>query len=115
MTPSPALPCCSRSIVKGQEKLVIATSAGQHVTLVSSPPSVLIEDANGNAVRLDSSGITITSAARITVNASQVEIAASTLTVDAPITTFNGIVKADTVQAQTVIATTVVPGGGNVW
>jgi phage baseplate assembly protein gpV len=115
MTPATAPPCCRRSIVKGQEKLVIETSAGQHITLDTASSSVLIEDTNGNAVRLDSSGITITSAARLVINAFQIELAASAITVNAPITNFGGIVRADTVQAQTVIATSIVPGGNNVW
>ena len=115
MTPATNLPCCSRSIVKGEEKLVIKTSAGQHITLSSSPSSVLIEDADGNAVRLDGSGITVTSPARLVINAPEIELAASAITVNAPVTKFDGVVQVDTVQAQTVIAQSIVPGANNVW
>jgi len=117
MATHPTLPCCRRSIVNGQEVVVIETSSAQQITLRNSPASVLIEDANGNAVRLDSTGITITAAARLTIQAPQIEISSSEvsitaaeLAVNAAMTTFSGVVQADT-----IIANTVIPGGGNVW
>ena len=94
--PSRTIPCCRRSIVNRQETLVIETAAGQQITLRSSPASVLIEDANGNAVRLDPTGITITAAAKLTISAPTIEIATAELNVTAPLTTFGGTVKADT-------------------
>ena len=110
------LPCCRRSILKGQETLVIETSSGQHITLQNSPASVLIEDANGNTVRLDASGITITTAAKLTVNAAaQVEISAPQVAVNAATVNFSGIIQADTVIANNVVAASITPGAGNVW
>ena len=103
--------CCRHAVVNGKGQLVIETSAGQRITLQESAPSVLIEDANGNAVRLDATGITITSSAKVTVNASQVDISAGMVNVNAGMTTFSGVVKAETVMANAVIT----PGSGNVW
>jgi phage gp45-like len=106
----PTRPCCRRTIAKGQETLVIATASGQQITMQSSPGSVVIEDANGNTVRLDASGITITSAAKLTLQASQIEIDAGVLTVNASISNFGGVV-----QANTIIAGSIVPGASNIW
>jgi len=103
------LPCCRRSDSKGgQEVLVIETSSGQHITLQNSPASVVIEDANGNVIRLDPSGIIITSV-------SQIAITAAMVTVNASMTNFSGVVQADTVIANSVIAASIAPGAGNIW
>ncbi len=104
-------PCCRHAIVNGKDQLIIETSAGQRITLQESAPSVLIEDGNGNIVRLDSSGITITASTSVNVNASQVNLTAAMVNVNAGMATFSGVVKAETVMANAVIT----PGAGNIW
>ena len=47
--------------------LVIETPGGQRITLDDTPGSVRIEDANGNSVTLDTSGITINAQGQLTV------------------------------------------------
>ena len=54
----------------GQEKLILETPGGQKVTLKDGPGAVEIVDSNGNSVKLETSGITITASAKVTVNAS---------------------------------------------
>lgn len=103
MATFPPLPCCRRSRVKGMETLVIETSSGQQITLQTSPASILIEDGNGNSVRMDGSGLAITTAAKLTIYASQMEISAGELTVNAGMAKFSGVMEADTVIANTVI------------
>ncbi len=103
MATLPILPCCRRSNLKGVETLVIETSSGQQITLQNSPSSVLIQDGNGNSVRMDPFGIVITTAAKVTINASQVEISAAQLTVNAGMTNFTGVVQANTVMAASII------------
>ena len=110
-----SLPCCRHTIVKGDEQLVIETASGQRITLKRTAASVLIEDANGNTIRLDPTGITITAATKVVVSTSQLEINAATVTVNAPTATFSGVIKTDTLIANTVVATTYTPGAGNVW
>ena len=109
------LPCCRHTIVKGDEQLVIDTASGQRITLRQSSASVLIEDANGNTIRLDPTGITITAAAKVVVSASQLEIDASMVTVNAGMAKFSGVVQADTLIANSVIASSYTPGVGNIW
>src|SRR6478609_3296927 len=99
----------------GQEKLILETPGGQKITMKDGPGSVTIEDSNGNSVKLETSGITITAAAKVTVNASQVAVSAGMVKVDAGMSTFSGIVKCDTLISNTVISTTYTPGAGNIW
>jgi len=108
-------PCCRRTNLKGQEQLIIETAGGQRITLQYSPGAVLIEDSNGNAIRLESSGITITASAKVTVNASQVAVSAGMVTVDAGMTKFSGTIQADTLIANSVVANSYTPGAGNIW
>ena len=115
MATFPALPCCRRSRVKGMETLVIETSSGQQITLETSPASILIEDGNGNSIRMDATGIALTTSEKLTIIASEMEISAGKLTVNAGLTNLSGVVRADTVQANTVIATNIVQGSGNLW
>ena len=95
--------------------LVIETPGGQRVTLDDSPGSVRIEDANGNSVTLATSGITINASAKITLNASTVEVSAGMITVDAGMSKFSGVVQCDTIIANSVVGSSYTPGAGNIW
>jgi uncharacterized protein involved in type VI secretion and phage assembly len=99
----------------GQEKLVLETPGGQKVTLKDGPGAVEIEDANGNSVKLETSGITVNASAKVTVNASQVAISAGLVTVDSGMSRFSGVVQADTVISNSVISASYTPGAGNIW
>jgi uncharacterized protein involved in type VI secretion and phage assembly len=99
----------------GQEQFLVETPGGQKLTLKDGPGAVTLEDSNGNSVKLESAGITVTASARVTVNASQVSVSAASVQVDAALSNFSGIVRCDVLQATTVIASTYTPGAGNVW
>jgi hypothetical protein len=95
--------------------LVIETPGGQRVTLDDSPGSVRIEDGNGNSVTLATSGITINASAKVTLNASTVEVSAGMITVDAGMSKFSGVVQCDTIIANSVVGSSYTPGAGNIW
>lgn len=99
----------------GQEQFIVETPGGQKVTLKDGPGSVVIEDSNGNSTKLETAGVTVTASAKVTVNASTVEISAGMVTVNAGLSRFSGVVQADTVISNTVISTTYTPGAGNIW
>ena len=99
----------------GQETLLLETPGGQKITLRDGPGEVLIEDSNGNSVKLESAGITVTASAKVTVNASMVEVSASMVKVDAGMSKFSGVVKADTVICNSIISASYTPGAGNIW
>jgi uncharacterized protein involved in type VI secretion and phage assembly len=113
---------CSRNGVKitlddtdGQEKLTLETPGGQKVTLKDGPGALTIEDSNGNSVKLESAGITVTASAKVTVNASTAEISAGMLTVNAGMSSFSGVVQCDTLIANSVVSSSYTPGAGNIW
>jgi uncharacterized protein involved in type VI secretion and phage assembly len=99
----------------GQEKCILETPGLQKVTLKDGPGTITIEDSNGNSIKLESSGITVTAAAKVTVNAAQVAVSAGMVQVDAGLSKFSGVVQCDTLIATTVVATTYTPGAGNIW
>jgi uncharacterized protein involved in type VI secretion and phage assembly len=99
----------------GREQLVLETPRGQRVTLHDGPGTVTVEDANGNSIKLEASGITVTSAGKVTVNAATAEISAATLTVNAGMSSFSGVVRADTVITNSVVSASYTPGAGNIW
>lgn len=99
----------------GRESLTIETPQGQQVVLNDGPGSVTVSDSNGNSLKMEASGITITSSAKVTINASMAEISASMLTVNAGMSKFSGVVQADTVITNSVVSTSYTPGAGNIW
>jgi uncharacterized protein involved in type VI secretion and phage assembly len=99
----------------GQERFRVETPGGQSVTLKDGPGAVTIEDSNGNSIKLETAGITITAAAKVTVNAPQVAVSAAMVKVDAGMSKFSGVVQCDTLIATTVVSATYTPGAGNIW
>jgi uncharacterized protein involved in type VI secretion and phage assembly len=99
----------------GREKLVLETPGGQKMTLQDGHGTVEIVDSNGNSVKLEPSGITVTAAAKVTVNASTVEVSATMVTVNAGMSKFSGVVQADTVVCNSIISASYTPGAGNIW
>jgi uncharacterized protein involved in type VI secretion and phage assembly len=99
----------------GQERLQLETPGGQKLTLRDGPGSVEIDDSNGNSIKLETAGITVTTSAKITINASTAEVSASMLTVNAGMSKFSGVVQADTVITNSVVSASYTPGAGNIW
>lgn len=100
---------------QGQETFVVETPAGQKVTLEDGPGTVTIEDSNGNRVKLDTSGITVTAAANVKVTAAKVDVSAGMVNVDTAMAKFSGIVQCQTLIATSVVSTSYTPGAGNIW
>jgi uncharacterized protein involved in type VI secretion and phage assembly len=99
----------------GREQFILETPGGQQLTLKDGPGAVEIVDSNGNSIKLETSGITITAAAKVTVNASQVAVSAGMVTVDAAMSKFSGVVQCDTMISNSVISASYTPGAGNIW
>jgi uncharacterized protein involved in type VI secretion and phage assembly len=99
----------------GQERFVVETPGGQKITLKDGPGMVEVVDSNGNSIKLETSGITVTASAKVTINASTVEVSAGMVTVNAGMSKFSGVVQADTVISNSVISASYTPGAGNIW
>jgi uncharacterized protein involved in type VI secretion and phage assembly len=91
----------------GQEQLTLETPNGQKLMMTNSPDSVEVTDSNGNAIRLEASGVTITTPAGVIINASMLEVSAG-------ITKFSGVVQCDTLISNTVVSASYTPGTGNI-
>lgn len=99
----------------GQEKFIAETPGGQKVTLKDGPGSVEIADSNGNSIKLETSGVTITAAATLTINASVVTISSSSLTQSGAATITGPLTAAASVTTPSVVSGTYTPGAGNMW
>jgi uncharacterized protein involved in type VI secretion and phage assembly len=100
---------------QGQETVTIETPGGQKVTLEDGPGRVQLEDSNGNSLTMESSGITLNTGGKLTIQASTINISAGMVSVDAGMSKFSGVVKSDTVITNAVISSSYTPGAGNVW
>jgi uncharacterized protein involved in type VI secretion and phage assembly len=99
----------------GQEKMILETPGGQKLTLKDGPGAVEIVDSNGNSIKLETSGITVNASAKVTVNATLVQVSASMVTVDAGMSKFSGVVQCDTLISNAVVSASYTPGAGNIW
>lgn len=99
----------------GTESLTLETPGGQRIELADGPAKIVAEDANGNRVTMEATGVTVDAAAKLTVNASQVEVSAGLVTVNAAMSRFSGVVQADTVITNSVVSASYTPGAGNIW
>jgi len=99
----------------GAVTLTLSTPGGQKVTLADSGSTLKLEDSSGNYVELAPGGITLSSSAKVTITATSVEVSAATVKVDAPMSTFTGVVKSDTNITTTTVSSSYTPGAGNIW
>lgn len=99
----------------GRESLVLETPGGQKATFKDGPGSVEIADSNGNSIKLESGGVTITAGSKVTIKAGNIAITAGMMTVDSGMSRFSGVVQADTVISNSVVSASYTPGAGNIW
>ena len=106
------VPPTDTQAVPVRPSMVIQTTAGQRIVLADQ--HITIEDIYGNRVILSGTGISITSAATIQVHTSMLDIRATSVVVNTLLTRFSGVVQADTLIADSVIASSYTPGAGNI-
>ena len=96
----------------------IVTRSDARITIedgdASAPPSITVDDANGNSVRMEADSISVTAAAKVKVAASGVEIDAAQVDANVAVATFSGAVRCTTLIADSVVAASYSPGAGNV-
>ena len=82
------------------------------------PPTasrVAVRDTNGNFISFEPGGVTIVTSAKLSFAAGGADISAGLLTIDAGMSRFSGVVQADTVLTNSVVAASYTPGAGNIW
>lgn len=102
----------------GAEKLELRTQGGHTFTLDDAAGgTVTLTHSNGATVKIDAAGnIEITANVKVKVTApAGLDVTAAMVTVDAAMSTFSGVVKADTVITNSVVSSSYTPGAGNIW
>ena len=99
----------------GQERFKVETPGGQSIELTDGPGQVVVRDASGNTVTFESGGMSIEAAAKASLSTPQLEITAGMVKVDSAMADFSGVVKCQTLIANSVVSTSYTPGAGNVW
>lgn len=102
----------------GAEVVRVETQGGHVVTLDdASGGTIEITHSGGAKIEIDSSGtVKVTALNEVKVDApAGMKVTAAQVTVDAALSSFSGVVKADTVITNTIVASTYTPGAGNVW
>jgi uncharacterized protein involved in type VI secretion and phage assembly len=104
-------------LASGQPTVVITTPSGVEARLTDDGGGRIELSLPGGAtqVTLESSGVVIETGSKVSIQASQLAIAAGQVQVDAAVSRFSGIVQCDVMQATTIIGATYTPGAGNVW
>jgi uncharacterized protein involved in type VI secretion and phage assembly len=95
---------------QGTPAVRITTPSGHEIALDDGGMNIKVTSSNGTSIEL-------TAAGGVTIQAnSTVEVTAASVTVNAPISTFSGIVKCSTLIADVgVVSPSYTPGAGNVW
>lgn len=100
---------------EGHPTLTLETPGGRKLTLRDGPGSLEITDSQGNTLKMESSGVTLT-ATTVTINAgSKLDITAGIVNVNAGISKFSGVVKSDTNITNSTVSASYTPGAGNIW
>jgi uncharacterized protein involved in type VI secretion and phage assembly len=97
--------------------ITLSTPGGLTGTFTDQDGSITITNSAQTSVKIDSSGITISAPSgqvQITA-ASEVNVTAPTVNVNAAMSMFSGIVQCQLLQATTVVSSTYSLGAGNVW
>lgn len=100
---------------QGAVKLTLSTPGGHSLVFDDGDGSIKAEDSNGNVIKMDSGGISISAAVKVKVDAALIEASAGMVTVDAGMSKFSGVVQCDTLIANSVISVSYTPGVGNLW
>jgi uncharacterized protein involved in type VI secretion and phage assembly len=99
----------------GQEQFIAETPGRQTFTLRDGPGSIELADSNGNSIRMEASGITITTSAALTINASTMTVNASSTTINGSTTLSCDVTVGACIKTPTIVAASYVPGAGNMW
>ena len=100
---------------RGTASIELTTPGGVSATLTDQGPGSIAFEVGSTSVTFDPSGVEVSTSGKVKVTCSQAEVSASLVKVDAGMSKFSGIVKCDTLIANTVVSTTYTPGAGNVW
>jgi uncharacterized protein involved in type VI secretion and phage assembly len=99
----------------GQEQFIAETPGGQKLVLKDGPGAIELSDSNGNSLKMEASGITLTTSASLTINASTVTVNASSTTVSGPTTLSATLTVGASITTPSITSASYTPGAGNIW
>lgn len=99
----------------GQEQFIAETPGGQKITLKDGPGVIELADSNGNSIKMEASGITITTSASMTINASTMTVNASSVTVTGSTTLSSTLTVGASITTPSITSASYTPGAGNMW
>lgn len=99
----------------GNPTIILETPGGVKATLTDEAGGKVEIEAAGSTVTIDTSGVSIETGGQVKVSASTMQVDSGSVTVNAGMSRFSGVVQCDTLIATTVVGTTYTPGAGNVW
>lgn len=99
----------------GREQFIAETPGGQKLTLKDGPGTIELADSNGNSLKMEASGITLTTSASLTINASTMTVNASSVTVTGPTTLSATLTVGASITTPSITSASYTPGAGNVW
>lgn len=93
----------------------LSTPGGVTLTMTDEGGGKVELKCGTNTMTLSSSGFEIQAGSKYKLTTPKCDISAPTVNVDAAMSKFSGVAKADVVQATTASASTYTPGAGNTW
>lgn len=100
---------------KATATIKLSTPGGASAELTDAAGGSITIQAAGSKIEINLDGVTISTQAKVSVQAATVEVKAGMVNVNAGMSKFSGVVQCDTLISNTVISTTYSPGAGNVW
>jgi uncharacterized protein involved in type VI secretion and phage assembly len=98
------------------DEVVLRTGAGHRLVLSDSGNEVTLSHSDGSTVKLDATGgIELSANSTIRLTASKVEVRAGSIELEAGMAQTSGVLKCDTLVANSVVASSYTPGAGNIW
>ena len=95
--------------------IVCSTPGGVKLTMTDESGGKVKIECAGNTVTIDTQGVSIQAAAKVSVQAASVDVSAGMVKVDAAMSKFSGVIKCDTLIANAVVSSSYTPGAGNIW
>lgn len=95
--------------------IVCSTPGGVKLTMTDESGGKVKIECAGNTVTIDTQGVSIQAAAKVSVQAASVDVSAGMDKVDAAMSKFSGVIKCDTLITNAVVSSSYTPGAGNIW
>lgn len=102
-------------VEEDQPTIRLSTPGGAVAEITDAGGGKMQIDAGGARIVIDPNGVTISTPAKVKIDASQIEMSAGMVTVNAGLSKFSGVVQCDTLISNAVISASYTPGAGNIW